>query len=291
MWQTEEALQKLTCSAKTPRYLEPASVRQLRDVRLKRIKALPSDEQTIAEDSRLDYLPVSRRSQTKDEEAEPEPQSDLVLIRDLTAPFLSAKQDADVSSDEEFSLGADEAGQSIAASMALRNAELDKQARENPTSIENWITFVNFQDEAFLALSADSSRQSLSRAERTSVAEVKMSILERAMAVNDNEGSSELLLAYLKAAEYVWEPAKLLKKWKETLEQFPSNTELWIKYVEWRQCAWDGFKVDACAQVYEECLGVLRRAASRADEDAVEQNMVYLFLRYALMLRQAGGSM
>jgi len=140
--------------------------------------------------------------------------------------------------------------------------------RDNPKNIEGWLEFVEFQDEvaqrSFVGSSL-SSKRTLSQNERTSTAEIKLAILTRALATEGNEGSEQLLLAYLKAAAQVEDPKKVLNRWKDTLKEHPSLTGLWIEYVSWRQTSWVNFSVKDVVEVFEECLDVLMLAMLRED--------------------------
>jgi NRDE-2, necessary for RNA interference len=197
-------------------------------------------------------------------------------------------------------------GESAHQRLLRRNAEFDRQLKKTPGDAQVWLDFLAFQDELGVGRHA-------SRAEKRGTHEVKLSILERALGVKELQGDERLLLAYLACVTELWESAKVLDKWREVLAKHPGRTGLWTAYVAFRQTDGTTFSVPKMVEVFEECLAVLRSKArgltsSRPgecvdfatqgegivdvhvdlDREELEQNMLYLFLRACLMLRQAG---
>mgnify|MGYP001583753094 FL=1 len=147
-----------------------------------------------------------------------------------------------------------------------RNLELDRALRESPKNVALWLEFVDFQDEvALTSFMGGSAKRALSKVERTSTSEIKLSILDRALAVAGNQDSEALLLAYLRAASDVWDPKKVLYRWGETLRSHPKLTGLWIEYVSWRQTSWANFGVREVVEVFEESFRVLVAAAEKEE--------------------------
>lgn len=93
--------------------------------------------------------------------------------------------------------------------------------------------------------------------ERTSTSEIKLSILDRALAVPGNEKSEVLLLAYLKAAAEVWDPKRVLLRWTETLRSHPNLTGLWLEFISFRQTNFISFGVREVVEVFEDSFKVL----------------------------------
>ncbi|WWC66161.1 uncharacterized protein I206_100062 [Kwoniella pini CBS 10737] len=169
--------------------------------------------------------------------------------------------------------------------------------REHPDNIERWIDYSRLH----LKLSPESSNQNQSeRSNKTRAeAEVTLSILSRALDASEkNFNSSKLHLAYLKAAEEFWAIEKVTNRWKNVLRELGErgNSEiemmdLWLGYIAWREghgFAGQGGGVDEVVEVYEECITRLKGNGVAVDVQAREENMVYLFLRAALFLKQAG---
>ncbi|GAA6015188.1 hypothetical protein JCM11491_000498 [Sporobolomyces phaffii] len=303
---------------KTPRYVDPSSAKYLTDKNTKRVALLPRrppPRQVLGESP---GPPLPPPPPPEDVDAPfiaflPEPShSDKLSALEYEdgAEYRSIAgqiRESDLESDSEPEAGADvdgfanlgiSGGESQDEYLKRRNLELDRALRENPRDVEGWLEFVEFQDEvaqrSFVGSSL-SSKRALSQNERTSTAEIKLAILTRALAVEGNEGTERLLLAFLKAAAQVEDPKKVLERWKDTLREHPDLTGLWIEYVSWRQTSWVNFAVKDVVEVFEECLDVLMLAMLRESIgsealEIIEGNAVYLFLRLCLMLRQAGYS-
>ncbi|GAA5887659.1 hypothetical protein JCM5296_004450 [Sporobolomyces johnsonii] len=302
---------------KTPRYADPSSARHVNDKNFKRIalrprrrpKALGEPEDLSLPPPPEDpFLPSSsdisrfvgfepeRSTSEKLAQLEHEEGTDYRSISGLIKPSDLAESSDD--EDDVFGGLGISGGESQADYLRRRNLELDRALRGDPKNIQLWLEFVEFQDEvattSFVGTSS-SAKRALSTGERTSTSEIKLAILDRALAVEANAGSEELLLAYLRAAAEVEDPKKVLQRWKDTLRAHPDLTGLWIEYVSWRQTSWVNFTVRDVVGVFEECFEVLRGAMEREEiasngRELLEGNAIYLFLRLCLMLRQAGYS-
>ncbi|KAM0793184.1 hypothetical protein ACM66B_000655 [Microbotryomycetes sp. NB124-2] len=187
-------------------------------------------------------------------------------------------------------------GESLHEYFKRRNEECDRAVREHPKDAGKWIEFADLQDEiARNMFLGTSTKRAFSKAERASTSEIKLSILERALAVQGNEASEKLLLAHIKAASDLWDPARVLQRWSSMLRTHPNLTGLWIEYVSWRQTTASGFSVRAIVDVFAECFEVLSAAMDKQQfrsqkREELEANCLYLFLRLCIMLRQAGFS-
>ncbi|GAA5826903.1 hypothetical protein JCM11251_002152 [Rhodosporidiobolus azoricus] len=311
---------------KTPRYVDSSSYRHLTNRNSKRLVLAPRQAPAIRA---LGEKPDSSFLVSDDEENE-NPQPDfLALPRELSTQQKLSKLEheagtnyrsvgglvkpsdlATMSDDEE---GADDpdddgynalgitGGESHTDYLRRRNLEIDRSLRDDPRNVKLWLEFVAFQDEVAQssftgATSSTASKRALSKAERASTSEIKLSILERALsAAPDNRSSEPLLLAQLEAAAEVEDSKKVLERWKTALYEHPALTGLWIEYVSWRQTQWATFEVKEVIRVFEESLEVLKAAMDGEElkssaRDMLEANAIYLFLRLCLMLRQAGYS-
>ncbi|KWU46645.1 DUF1740-domain-containing protein [Rhodotorula sp. JG-1b] len=294
---------------KTPRYVDPSSLRHLTDKSAKRLHLRPrtapralgeaaSGADVDEEDEEADFVALPREQSTaeKIDRLEHEQGTDYRSVAGLIKP----SDLAEVSSDEDggddvFSGAGISGGESHAEYLRRRNVELDRALREEPNNVEKWLEFINFQDELASSGFAESSatKRALSKSERASTSEIKLAILDRALATPGNADAEPLLLAQLEAAAEIEDPQRLLQRWKDTLGQHPDLTGLWIEYVSSRQTTWATFTVPDVVSVFEESLAVLVSAMEHPDTDRdrrelLESNAIYLLLRLCLMLRQAG---
>ncbi|GAA6047144.1 hypothetical protein JCM3770_006922 [Rhodotorula araucariae] len=302
---------------RTPRYTDPSPFRHLTDKNAKRLilrprqipralgepSASPSPPDpflTSASDDTSEFVPFDRERTTAEklDQLEHEEGTDYRSVAGLIKP--ADLVEASDSEDDLFSGLGISGGESHAERLRRRNLELDRALRDDPRDIARWLEFVALQDEIAQSSfagggSGAAGKRALSKAERASTSEVKLAILARALAVPENAGAEELLLAQLQAAAEVEDAQHVLARWKDALREHPGLTGLWTEFVGWRQTTWAAFSVKEVVSVFEESFEVLVDAMDREDpgssgHEMIEGNAIYLFLRLCLMLRQAGFS-
>lgn len=106
-------------------------------------------------------------------------------------------------------------------------------------------------------------------------------------------GNEKLLLRYMAVAESIWDPQKLLAQWKKFLDENPTATELWTTYINFRQTDFLSFTYPECLKCFHDCLALLQLAALKArigseERQRLETNIVYVFLRATLLMRDSG---
>lgn len=104
-------------------------------------------------------------------------------------------------------------------------------------------------------------------------AEVTLSVLERALnAHRANFHSTELHIAFLRAAEAFWPPDKVTQRWKNVISQLSGRTDeremisLYLGYIDWREGQGLGSSaqsggIDEVVDVYIEVLDRLRNTS------------------------------
>lgn len=138
-----------------------------------------------------------------------------------------------------------------------RNVEFERHLRANPNDTKAWLDLVAFQDTVNQAGGDDTSKASkriASQISRRSLAEIKISILERALAQVGNEGATELHLAMMKYGGDIWDTKELMKKWMELLRSKPEEMQVWLEYLTFRQTNATAFSVQEVVDVYADCL-------------------------------------
>lgn len=285
-------------TVQTPRYVDPSSLRHLTDKSAKRLclrpRAAPralgeaclgaeDDEDEKDEEADFVALPRERSTAEKIDRLEHEQGTDYRSVAGLIKPsdLAEVSSDEDGGDDDIFSGAGISGGESHAEYLRRRNVELDRALRNEPNNVEKWLEFVNFQDElassssGFAASSA--TKRALSKSERASTSEIKLAILDRALATPGNADAEPLLLAQLEAAAEIEDPQRLLQRWKATLAQHPDLTGLWIEYVSSRQTTWATFTVPGVVSVYEESLAVLVSAMEHPDTNRDRKFRLPLF--------------
>jgi hypothetical protein len=196
----------------------------------------------------------------------------------------------------------DEDGESYDTYVQRRNKNFQQHLRSHPNDTAVWLELAAFQDEVHNKLSTPDavtsrhSRRVIPQAEKRTLAEVKISILERALAQPGNEASPALNLALLKYGIEIWEVSDAMKRWQSLLRTYPEERRFWLEYITFRQTRATVFTVQDTIEVYSDCMQRLDKAAQRevrnsVEREAIEENLLYLFLRACFLLRQAGKSL
>lgn len=163
------------------------------------------------------------------------------------------------------------------------NAELTRKTQENPTDVDAWLRLIDHQD---AVLSGAEESRPLTYAERTGLADIKMSLYEKALKqVGQGSGAERLLLGLLEEGAKLWDTKKLLEKWQTALKANSQFIGLWVRYLDFRQTQFLDFTYDRCLATFVECLK-LNRSSPNGPEKVYVQN--YLFLRLTLFMRESG---
>ncbi|WRT64373.1 uncharacterized protein IL334_001305 [Kwoniella shivajii] len=253
---------------------------------LRRILLLPSDTQAPF-NPHLDYLDFELRPTRREE--------DIPSYRSITHPH---EEDDDEMESIKAAIGS---YSTLEEEVRKETIQTEHYLRSHPDDIDKWVSYsqlhLRTSPESETSIhSADPGRLQTTRAK----AEVTLSILSRALdAEEDNFTSTKLHLAYLKAAEQFWPNEKVTNRWKNVLRELGEKgkdeegmMEVWLGYIAWRegQGFGSGAGVDEVVEVYEECIGRLKDSRGSGDLQAKEENLVYLFLRACIFLKQAGYS-
>lgn len=170
------------------------------------------------------------------------------------------------------------------AERKARSAQLSRAIDADPTDVASWLKLIDHQD--LLVLGPGEEKRALKYAERRSVAEVKLSLYDKALKkVDDSPHKDRLLLGRLHEGAQIWDSHKLLSQWKTTLENNAGFIGIWVGYLDFRQTNFAAFTFEDCMATFLECLNL---NASHAAGPQKIQIQCYLFLRLTLFLREAG---
>ncbi|KAK4985087.1 hypothetical protein LTR50_006200 [Elasticomyces elasticus] len=188
------------------------------------------------------------------------------------------------------SMGSDE-GVSFELGIRKHNAELTRRTKSDPTNLEVWLELIGHQDKM---IGSSTLNLTLSKAEKHSLADIKVSIYEQALKhIMKNQKHREILtLGMIEEASVVWETRKLKQKWKDILREYPSSIDLWTKYLDFAQSNPLEFRYDRCKSVYFDCLDTLacarRETNGREINDSIQEVQLYVLLRLAVYVRDSG---
>ncbi|WVQ61954.1 uncharacterized protein L199_000087 [Kwoniella botswanensis] len=248
---------------------------------LQRILLLPSDDQAF--NSSAPYISFALKTARQE--------TDIPSYRDIHQ--LQEDEDSELA-EIQAAIGS---YSTLAEEVRRETVETEQYLKSHPGVIDRWIKYSQLHLKLSPDLTSKSDAAQISTKTRAE-AEVTLSILSRALDAEEaNFNSEKLHLAYLKAAEQFWPNDKVTNRWKNVLRELSEKNDqvdmmdLWLGYITWREGdgfgKGDGGGVDEVVEVYEECIGKLKES-DKGDTQAREENLVYLFLRACLFLKQAG---
>jgi hypothetical protein len=232
---------------------------------------------TQASEQVLDFIPVSvtrkRKQDDSEDEEEADPEFDYRgITRDSSQPL---DPDTQYDSGNEVS--------STASEITKQNTALVRKTRESPEDVQAWLDFIEHQ-EAMQSL--DNPTVTLTDASKRQLADVRIPIYEEALkrVGNDSEKKVQLYIGLLREAQKSWNEAKLISRWKDVLQKYPVNAQLWLMFLDLLQSRFRGFKYEACRTSFLECLQALRTAS----EDVGLDFLLHVFIRATSMMQAAG---
>ena len=191
--------------------------------------------------------------------------------------------------DLEFALDSDIEDEEDPAMVVARNknTELLRTTKEDPKDLRAWLELIHHQ---VRLVSPTLHRTALSNAESRSLADIRISIYERALkhVAAGTRGYDDLWLGILKEGLFIWETAKLASKWNDALKVCPSSIALWKKYLEFLQTNPNSFSFSKCKEAYIRSLGILDSAQPGSGTGATASGKVDIFLRLTCFMRDAG---
>ncbi|KAA8893364.1 NRDE-2, necessary for RNA interference-domain-containing protein [Sphaerosporella brunnea] len=237
----------------------------------------------------LDFVPLSiasKKRKSRDVEASDDSENELDHYRSIEG----LKKPSAAPDDPDLAYASDSQSEQdyVAGEWGDRKrmVQFIRKVESSPNDIDAWLAYVNHHDRII-----SSTGRRKTAAEKRSTAEVKLDILEKAL--DKNSGNEVLLLKYMDVAQEIWEPQKVLSRWKRILEENPTLVSLWTKYINFRQTDFLSFKYPECLDCFRECLAVLKTAALKSSvqsssREALDGVILYVFTRTILLMNQAG---
>ncbi|EHA18387.1 hypothetical protein ASPNIDRAFT_177749 [Aspergillus niger ATCC 1015] len=252
--------------------------------RLLRIR--PESLVDAAADTLLDYIPLSVSSKgNRLDLLEVDSDDEKHAYRSIHG---KAKPEDDLPSDVEAVSGTDsdrEGGRSDPdQEIKQRNAELLRNVEKSPDDISAWLTLIDHQESLLRGSERESG--SLTYAEKMGLADIKLSLYEKALKkVGSSPAKDRLLLGLLEEGAKLWDTKKLSAQWQTILKSNSEYISLWIRYLDFRQTEFLGFTYERCFATFLECLRLNKFSLEKPEKTRVH---LYLFLRLTLFIREAG---
>lgn len=195
-----------------------------------------------------------------------------------------AKEEDDIPQHMELVLDENIHESDVSIERRARHAELSRAVNSNPADVSAWLRLIDHQD--ILILGPDETSRPLTYNEQQSVADVKLSLYEKAIKQSAaSPHKDRLLLGRLQEGAHIWDTKKLLAQWNGTLQENSECISLWVNYLNFRQTDFQNFDFEQLMATFYECLELNSSSDSRSTKNHVQ---CYLFLRMTLFLREAG---
>ncbi|RAK77919.1 uncharacterized protein BO72DRAFT_99172 [Aspergillus fijiensis CBS 313.89] len=253
--------------------------------RLLRFK--PQSLLDAAADFSKDYLPLSTSGGRKHRVAfgDPETDDEKYAYRSIHG---KAKPEDHLPSDVEATSDSDADEDGIRGDpdeqIKQRNALLSRNLEKNSADIGSWLEYIAHQESLLRGSAGDN--KPLTYAEKQSLADIKLSLYEKALSkVGQSEAKDRLLIGFLEEGAKLWDTKKLAAQWQTVLRSNSQFISLWVKYLDFCQTEFLNFTYQRCLDTYIECLRLNQSAPENPGKSQVQ---MYLFLRLTLFMREAG---
>uniref|UniRef100_A0A3P9HV10 NRDE-2, necessary for RNA interference, domain containing n=1 Tax=Oryzias latipes TaxID=8090 RepID=A0A3P9HV10_ORYLA len=293
-WEDSKKKRKQKGDGGADRYFSTASRHLLRSEPSVSVK--PANPDSSEGNTSTSFLPLDNperdnREQETSERVQTSSVNPLGIYDSSTALWLQGKgrQDEQITQVEES-----------AAHVAGKTEEFNRHLREHPSDTQLWLQFIQYQDELGASvfggnegLQGSELSECKSKSSYKAVLEKKLSIAERAVAINPT--CISLQLERLRICQELWEPSVLAKEWKKLVFLHPNSAPLWRQYLLFIQSYFSNFTVSKVNSAYGKCLSTLSAVldgsmVSHSALPGTEEDMLDLFIQQCQFLRQAGHS-
>ena len=201
--------------------------------------------------------------------------------RRLDTANIGLKEDKD--NDRDVSPGLERTAES---EVRRRGIALSRLVEKEPQNGQAWLDLIDHQD----VEQADRRlRAELTTDERSSLAEIKLSIALKALKrVTDPHIREELLMQMMDESNHTTLKSGLRKKWDQILKENAAMVRLWIPYINFVQTEHMSFRFDDLRDTFTSCLQKVKEVRSKEASAETTPVEVYLVLRMTICLREAG---
>lgn len=272
-------------SADRKSVLGSASRRSAQPVRVRK-------EQAATYTGTEDFLPL-RASKKRKRGASPSPDASS----DQDAPSyrsIHGKSKPHEFSDSDEEYGSDASGaaaerrqQDLDDPIKSKTMTLSQRVRDHPQDIDAWLALVDHQD-TLLRLK-DHGGQSPTPAEIKSFADIKLSMLEKALAQATSPSQQDALrLRIMKEGVKIWDSRAIAKRWEELVKDHGANFDIWRGFVAYKQTDLGTLRYEDVKQLYIARLHHVRAALASGGGSYGE--LIAVFTRMLRFITETGYS-
>lgn len=170
--------------------------------------------------------------------------------------------------------------------LSKTTAYYNRNLTENPSDIDLWLKYVEFQDTIF-KFEKTFRKGSFAKGLRVT-AERKLAILDKALA--QNPSCERLLRERMNIVFSVYPSDELQMQLKKIVEKEPGNIILWQGYIEATQCSMSHCNAPAVLKLYTQCLSTLHKLRRNAtiERALLEESILRMLYQCGLFLKQSG---
>lgn len=164
------------------------------------------------------------------------------------------------------------------------NVDLSRNVEQHPYDVDAWLRLIDHQEAVLRG--AEHETRPLTYAEKMSLADIKLSLCEKALKKTENNpAKDQVLLKLLEEGAQLWDTKRLSEQWQSILKSNSQFISLWVKYLDFRQTEFLDFTYERCMATFIDCLRLNLSSPSGPEKIHVQN---YLFLRLTLFMREAG---
>jgi len=174
-----------------------------------------------------------------------------------------------------------------------QSVKLSRRVDTDPTNVDAWLDLINHQDR-LLSVSNGGERQKPTSAEKRSIAEIKLSMYEKALGkAAKGERFERVILGMMEEGSKLWDTKKLGSRWRSILQEYPGLIGLWTKYLDFQQTNFMTFQYEDCRSTFLDCFRVLDSASLTKSNTSlynhdIDMVWIYILLRLTLYMRESG---
>ena len=239
------------------------------------ISVKPSQEPSN-EDFEADFLPLRPRKRRRADSSSSGSGSD-----EQAPDYRSISVKANAKADRASSTNpAQESQQKLSSDARSRVIELSRLVEKEPQNGKAWLDLVAHQD----------VEQGLSEPrtlnERSSMADIKLSIISKSLKrVQDTNYKELLLVKMMEESAHIRDPTQMRQKWDRILEEHSTFPKLWIAFLNFIQTEHTSFRFDDLRDAFTTCFQNIREVSPKLRSSIDE---IYLLLRLTICMREAG---
>lgn len=197
-------------------------------------------------------------------------------------------------SDEEYGSDADAEARArdLEDPIKAKTVQLSNRVRQDPQDMDGWLALVEHQDTLLHIKDRDGQRPTA--AEIRSFADIKLSMLEKALSHCESPARREtLLLRTMTEGAKIWDAKALAKRWEDVVREHGSSFAVWKAYVDFRQTSLSTLRYEDVKLLYIDKMQQLKAAlagqgaTTHVDQEIYAQ-LVVVFTRLTRFVAESG---